>query len=153
MGKKSYPWTLFFYMLYKEWLWNYTLLYICMNVWSIFPEMQVKHFQMEGEMERKENYLESEKLVLFLSNHCLNLNTISEYNVKWAPLQASTHLCEENVMTNDCKRTSLFLQRLWSIYFNSMLIWQNKFLKLTERLINKIDFFLILVFHILIKPM
>lgn len=49
---------------------------------EFFPEMLAKHFQVEEEMERKENYLESEKLFLFLFNHCLNLKKFTEYNAK-----------------------------------------------------------------------
>lgn len=123
-----------------------------MNVQSVLPEMQAKHFQMEGEMERKENYLDSEKLFLFLSNHCLNLKRIIEYNAKWPPLQASTQLCEENVMTNGFKINSLFSQRLWKSIIFQINAYKTKYIFKANWTIKKENKFIFnFAFHVLIN--
>lgn len=63
ISNKLHPLTPFLYTLYKESLSNYTLyVNIHINLQSVFSGTQTKHFPMEGEMERNEKYLQSEKL-------------------------------------------------------------------------------------------
>lgn len=82
-----YPWTPFLYTLYKEWLSNYTSK-ICISIYRVFfSGMQAKYFPMEGEMERKGKYLESETLFFLPFQPLLSMFPYAHKCTIWVSIQ------------------------------------------------------------------